>query len=64
MTTVRTTDRQIVLQDIDLMRWDEDDDILAYGDLDDETLLVSTGNATDWTKRTNVTTSRTPRTPI
>lgn len=64
MPTTRSTNREIVLEDIDLMRWDTDEDFLAYGDWDDETILASTGNATAWTKRGVVSTSWTKRTSI
>lgn len=65
MTTTRTRQRQIEREDIDLMRGDTDEDFLAYGDNDEDTILASTGNAITRTQRTQPTaTTRTQRTHI
>lgn len=54
MTTIWTTDRQIQTETVYLMWWDDEDDYLAHDDLDEDVILVSTGNATTWTPRTPI----------
>jgi len=54
-TTNRTEDQVIWRWEVSLARWDEEDDLLQWGALDDDTLLMTEGNPTDWDKTTPTT---------
>lgn len=54
MPTTRTENREVETQEILLARWDIEDDLIQWGDLEDDTALVSSWNNTDWTPRPTI----------